>query len=613
MRQTLFSRVFGIYIIVVGVALVILGGIASVALSRYGINQTKDRVEVAASVAAIALGPVLEISDGLPDSVTRSVSGFSVSEITLSLVDPNGTVVHGAGALETEILALVTEAGSGAEARTGTVRVSGIGRIGYAVVSLAPGQPSAASGPETWHLVATRPTALAVNGTNSILILFLAVSGAITVGLAVLLRAALRWIRTPLASIQRAARSYARGELIVQLVPQGPEELVDLARNLNEMATELRRRLAAISKQRNELETTLASMVEGVVVLDIRRAILSMNSAAGRLLNVSPSGASGRTLIDYLRNAQLDELAELAAQSEHPIEQTVTLYRERPLHLQVHASPLRDETGGAFAGTVLVMNDISRLKQLEDLRKDFVANVSHELKTPITSIKGFVETLLDGAVDDPDHSRRFLSIILNHADRLHSIIEDLLSLSRLEQHDQRITFYEFPVRTLLESTIEICGPKAEERSIRVVYELNGDEMAWGNPNLLEQALVNLVDNAIKYSSNGDKVEIAVHSDPEMLTMRVMDHGQGIRRRDLPRIFERFYRTDKARSRELGGTGLGLAIVKHIARAHLGEVSVQSILGEGSTFTIEIPQWRMESEGGAGAREAGLTEWDSYGA
>jgi two-component system phosphate regulon sensor histidine kinase PhoR len=235
------------------------------------------------------------------------------------------------------------------------------------------------------------------------------------------------------------------------------------------------------------------------------------------------------------------------------------------------------------------MNDITRLVQLETLRKDFVANVSHELKTPITSIKGFVETLLDAPDADWEERSRHLGIILNHTNRLNAIIEDLLSLSRLEQADQRITFREFALDDLIASVVDICRRRAEEKAIRVETSIEGSNAGWGNPNLLEQALVNLLDNALKYSAEGGVVKIRTTHDGDSLHFEVEDTGQGIPARDLPRIFERFYRTDRARSRELGGTGLGLAIVKHISRAHRGTVGVESVYGEGSRFSLDIPQ------------------------
>jgi two-component system phosphate regulon sensor histidine kinase PhoR len=233
---------------------------------------------------------------------------------------------------------------------------------------------------------------------------------------------------------------------------------------------------------------------------------------------------------------------------------------------------------------------IHRLRRLENIRRDFVANVSHELKTPITSIKGFVETLLGGALDSSEDSKRFLGIVASQADRLNAIIDDLLSLSQLEQDSggAEIVIEESGLKPVLEMAIQMCVPKASEKKIRVELHCTESVTARINPQLFEQAVVNLVDNAIKYSPPSTQVRIDVLADEKGVTVAVTDEGRGIEKEHFPRLFERFYRVDKDRSREMGGTGLGLAIVKHIAQVHSGSVSVDSSVGKGSTFRIHLP-------------------------
>jgi two-component system phosphate regulon sensor histidine kinase PhoR len=227
---------------------------------------------------------------------------------------------------------------------------------------------------------------------------------------------------------------------------------------------------------------------------------------------------------------------------------------------------------------------------LENIRRDFVANVSHELKTPIASIKGFVETLLDGALHDPQNVERFLRIVAKQADRLNQIIEDLLSLSKIEQSEQEgnLSLEDVAIKDILEAALNDCQAAATERAVQVNVSCDAEVSANINARLLEQAVVNLLDNAIKYSEPGGEVLITARALPIEVLISVTDHGCGIDRDHLPRLFERFYRADKARSRKLGGTGLGLAIVKHIVAAHGGRVSVQSMPGKGSTFTIHLP-------------------------
>ena len=241
---------------------------------------------------------------------------------------------------------------------------------------------------------------------------------------------------------------------------------------------------------------------------------------------------------------------------------------------------------------MIVLDDVTEMQRLETIRRDFVANVSHELKTPVSSIKGFVETLLDGAVDDPDDARRFLGIIGRQSDRLAAIIEDLLALSRIEQSETSGTLpvEHLPLAGILDTAADDCRPRAAERGIDLRIDCPRDLLATVNGPLLEQAVINLVDNAIKYSEPGKIVQIVAAPSPTAagVLLRVRDEGCGIAAEHLPRLFERFYRVDKARSRNLGGTGLGLSIVKHIVQAHSGTIAVESAPGVGTTFTIHLP-------------------------
>jgi two-component system phosphate regulon sensor histidine kinase PhoR len=258
--------------------------------------------------------------------------------------------------------------------------------------------------------------------------------------------------------------------------------------------------------------------------------------------------------------------------------------------------------GAPTGGAVLVLNDVTRLRRLERVRRDFVANVSHEIKTPITTIAGFVETLLDGALDDKEETGRFLRIVRRHAERLESIVEDLLTLARLEQEGEAgsVATEETAVLEVLQAAVEACRFQAGQKGIALVVEGDARLRAPMNAPLIEQALVNLVDNAVKYSPERSTVTIAAEATPEETVLKVADHGTGIAAADLPRIFERFYRVDRARSRKLGGTGLGLSIVKHVASVHGGRATVESSPGEGSTFALHLPARPSSARAGTGA-------------
>ena len=295
---------------------------------------------------------------------------------------------------------------------------------------------------------------------------------------------------------------------------------------------------------------------------------------------------------EIIRNSDLRRLAELALASEQSVEDDIVLRGHQDRILQVCGTSLRDLKGRSI-GAVLVLHDVTHYRHLENVRRDFVANVSHELKTPIASIKGFVETLLDGASENPEDAKRFLRIVAKQADRLNQIIEDLLSLSKIEQSEEQanLPLEEAGIKDILDAAVNDCLAPAAERRIRINVSCDTDLLANINARLLEQAVVNLLDNAIKYSEPGEEVLITARALANEVLISVTDHGCGIDRDHLPRLFERFYRADKARSRKLGGTGLGLAIVKHIVQAHRGRVSVQSTPGKGSTFTIHLPALR----------------------
>jgi two-component system phosphate regulon sensor histidine kinase PhoR len=401
--------------------------------------------------------------------------------------------------------------------------------------------------------------------------------------------AAARRISRPLEDIRNAAGRFASGDLSFRIPTTGSEETAGLAQAMNDMAAQLGDRIHTVLNQRNEQEAVLSSMVEGVLAVDSKERVLTMNHAAGNLLAIAPPEALGRTLQEITRNSEIHDFARRALRADGPTEQDLTFHAGDARSIQAHGAPIHDADGHRL-GVVIVLNDVTRLRRLESIRQDFVANVSHELKTPITSIKGFVETLRDGAMNDAEDASRFLAIIARQADRLGAIIEDLLSLSRIEQDANQgapLERWTTPLREVLAGAIESCRMKAGEKSIEIDLECSEDIKVEANAPLLEQALVNLIDNAIKYSPDGARVRVSAQQDKKATAISVADDGCGIAEGHVGRLFERFYRVDKARSRQLGGTGLGLAIVKHIALAHGGRVSVESRPNQGSTFTLHL--------------------------
>lgn len=416
-----------------------------------------------------------------------------------------------------------------------------------------------------------------------------------TAALVALLVVPLTWraaqlVTQPLSRLRGAIEQLGAGQWSARAAMPDTQELAELADGFNRMADQLQERIRLLIRHNNEQKAVLASMAEGVLAVDVQERIITFNTASSRLLGLDAQQAQGRRLQEVIRNADLTRFISRALADEQPIEADVLLHGGRERVLQARGSALHDLDGRAI-GAVIVLNDVTDFRRLEHIRRDFVANVSHELKTPITSIKGFVETLLDGALNEPVDAERFLRIIAKQADRLHAIIEDLLSLSKIEQseEDENIALELAPLAGVIDNALHACQPIAAERNIEVTAQCAPQLTARINHLLLEQAVVNLLDNAIKYSEPGRQVHIEAAATRDEVTIRVIDHGVGIAEEHLPRLFERFYRVDRARSRKLGGTGLGLAIVKHIVQAHHGNVTVDSTLGAGSTFTIHLPR------------------------
>ncbi len=400
-----------------------------------------------------------------------------------------------------------------------------------------------------------------------------------------------RRISRPIEEIKRSAECFAKGDFQCPLPVSSIEEIGGLSEAMKKMASDLSERLGVVIRQRNELEAVLSSMVEGVIAVDMQERVIRINDAGAKMFESTPTDMTGCTIQEVARNPLLQKFVSKALTSEKALEKEILLYHlDGEKTLNAHASGLRDGAGKR-TGVVVVLNDITRLKKLENIRKDFAANVSHEIKTPITAIKGFVETLRDGALHHPQDALRFLEIIDKHVNRLEAIIEDLLRLSRIEKESEtgEILLSPHSVRASLRTTIQLCQTQAASKDVTLSLSCENEITAKMNPPLLEQAVLNLLENAIKYSQPGGTVHLQAIESADEIVISVTDRGCGIGKEHLPRLFERFYRADKGRSRKEGGTGLGLAIVKHIIQAHGGLVSVISSPGEGSTFRIHLPR------------------------
>lgn len=404
-----------------------------------------------------------------------------------------------------------------------------------------------------------------------------------------------RNVSKPLEQMKTSAEQFARGDFSQRMLPVSNKtaslEIVTLASAMDRMAGLLDEKIQAIVTHRNQLETVFSSMVEAVIAIDTEERVISLNDAAAMLFKVDRKSSTGKVVQQIVRHVKLQQIISYTLSTKEAVEDEILLHDgldER--YLQTHAVALSNGLG-EYVGVLVVMNDVTRLRKLEEIRRDFVANVSHELRTPITSIRGYVETLLDGGLEDNENAINFLEIVFRQSQRLSTIIDDLLSLSRIEEESREgaILREDGLLLPVMAAALQTCEVNAEQAEVELELKCDDDIVVPMNGTLIEQAVVNLVVNAIAYSPVGSKVEIEVESSTGeqdgSIKIIVRDSGCGISREHLPRLFERFYRSDKARSRAHGGTGLGLAIVKHIAQAHKGTVEVESIEGKGSTFTL----------------------------
>lgn len=426
-------------------------------------------------------------------------------------------------------------------------------------------------------------------------ILFGSLAGMVLAGAVTLLIS--RNISKPLERMTRTAGQFSRGDFSQRMLPvvkkSASLEVVTLAGSMDRMAEMLDDKIQAIVTQRNQLEAVFSSMVEAVIAIDTEERVISINDAAAEIFGVERGSAQGRIVQQIVRNVQLQQqISQTLASKKSVLDEIIFQDESGDRFLQTNVVTLSNGVG-ENVGVLVVMNDVTKLRRLENVRRDFVANVSHELRTPITSIRGYVETLLDGAIDIREDAVKFLEIVLRHSERLSTIIDDLLALSRIEEEAKQgaIVLEEGLLLPVLEAAVQICQLKADQAGVDVAIYCPENIVVAMNPTLLEQAVVNLLVNAITYSKRGDRVTVQAavgKNDPERrVRIIVRDTGCGIAKEHLPRLFERFYRSDKARSRTLGGTGLGLAIVRHIAEAHEGGVEVQSEEGKGSEFTLSI--------------------------
>ncbi|MGH7220218.1 MAG: ATP-binding protein [Nitrospiraceae bacterium] len=599
-------------LLVLACGLLIAWALAVRSLDQQEIVQSGQILEARASLVAYGLQPFLTQSGGLSSTsqlqaAVRDLSARSLSRVTV--IAPDGRVLADSAVSDSNLATLenqrtrpeiqqVAATGRGTDLRTSHP-------TGERTLYLAVGLSGANQAAPTVFLRLGLPLTTydrEVAKLHQDLALAFGIAFLIAVALSVWLAHS---ITKPLSDIAIAARQLAKGDHVARIRTGSRDEVGLLADTLNHMTDQLRTKIDELSEDRSQLMAMLTSMVEGVMILDRRGRVLQINPALERMFDVTRMEARGHPCSDVFRHPQLDSLVSTVLTKRKNEEDEILLHPSgRRLHIEASVTE-SDRENEACA--VLVFHDMTELRRLEIIRKDFVANVSHELRTPLTSIKGYIEALRDGAKDDPETSTKFLDIILKQSDRLNLILEDLLQLSMIESGQVLFKREPLHIQSIVERTLAMIKPLADKKGHRLVSFVEDNLPAvLSDEDRLIQVLSNLLDNAVKYTLGKGTIAVAVHpvsddaEQPALVTaveLSVTDTGMGIPEMDRPRVFERFYRVDKARSRELGGTGLGLAIVRHIVERLGGRVWVEGNAPTGSRFVVRLPVQQISQPAG----------------
>jgi len=395
-----------------------------------------------------------------------------------------------------------------------------------------------------------------------------------------------RQMRLRVEKMTRVAIGFSKGDFGQNILLSGDDELSVLAETMNQMGRGLDRRITEIENERAKLQAILDNMDEGVIAVNAQRKVLLVNRSAEKIFQISEKYSIKKSLIEVVKNQVLDEIVEQSMKKAKTLAREIDILLPEEKILKAHAVGIGGQENEV--NSVLVIYDITQLRKLEKIRSEFVANVSHELKTPLTSIQGFIETLLEGAMEDKTEREKFLKIMEGDTERLSRLIDELLELSKIESKQERFMLTNLNLKQLIGSVVETLEPQIKEKKISVNNHFP-DIQVRADSDKLRQVIVNLVDNAIKFNREEGSITFDIQEIEDDFQVSITDTGVGIPREAIPRIFERFFTVDKARSREMGGTGLGLSIVKHIIENHGGSVSCQSEVGEGTTFSFTLPK------------------------
>lgn len=604
--KKIFTHIFPVYLVIIVLSIIIISWIFSDVISSIYTDSIKDKLKTNAySIRPLMLGLLKKHDENTIAANVKEIA--SHTNLRITIIDPTGKVIA-ESAMNPDLLENHSNRPEVKDALHGITSYSGRYSDTLHKDTFYFTLPIVFNG----KIHAVLRTALPMDNIRRVLKnAYIHIS---IVGIAVAVIAALfayftaKSLANPLEKLKNNAARFSAGAGEFTPVISNIFEINELSSSLMLMSLRLKERINEISEQKNNLNIILANMREGMIAVDSDDNIITINSSAKKILNSSvkvpesvvdgvypvflPTQNGNKNkygrFSSVMRIQEIKDFAGNLYESSQPLAKKIHLPGIIPKIIEIHGALLRNNKQ-KIVGFLLVINDITKLQELQDMRKNFVANVSHELKTPLTAIKGAVETLLDGAKDSPENSEKFLNIIKKHCDRLNNLINDTMSLSRIEQESENnILKDRLQLIDIINVALDICMEQAVKKNIKLNVQGNEYLQIDGNAQMLEQALVNLIDNALKFSPDNDEVLIKFQCDALSLSISVTDHGPGIPQNHIPHLFERFYRVDEGRTRRDGGTGLGLAIVKHIVKFHNGSVKVDSCPGKYTTFTITLP-------------------------
>ena len=559
------------------------------ALDRFAVDSLEARLTIAGRLLHDEARARLARNDG-----PEELSGFArraarPTESRVALIAPDGRVLADSDAAPTDLGRLDDprdhpEVRAALAGRVGRdQRASGPVRLPLVFVALPVTDGGAVIGVLRLALPLSAVTS-SYGGLHRVMLVGGLVALAVAFGIGVFVAGR---VTRPVIEMQAIARQMSEGQFAVRAPVRSTDEVGALGRALNVMVLRLREQIANLEAERAKATAILDGMVEGVIAVDGQESILLMNERARAMFGVGRGRGEGKPFLEVIRNADLHEIFRSGRTAGDVFRRELRLIHPVDRTLRVTAVPLR--LVAEEPGLVLVVDDVTELRRLEQVRTEFIANVSHELRTPLTAIQGYLETLLGGALEEREHARRFVEIAFRHTERLGRLLNDLTDLSNIELGKVSLQLAATPLGPMVDSVLEIVAAKARDGGVALHADVHPALSVQADHDRLTQILINLVDNAVKYTPAGGAVTVRARATADgRVETSVNDTGVGIPRADLPRITERFYRVDKARSRELGGTGLGLAIVRHLVLAHGGEMTIESEEGRGTTVRVTLP-------------------------